>query len=91
MLPDSSRPSICQHLCACLGSKSVTASRYELGLRTDNSWAMQYGIFTVRGRFALAHDFNIDRIVGATFHGGRRGYSSGFCRMMTLVPTGTRS
>ena len=21
----------------------------------------------------------------------RRGYSSGFCRMMTLVPTGTRS
>ena len=25
------------------------------------------GIFTVRGRFAWAHDFNIDRIVGATF------------------------
>ena len=23
--------------------------------------------------------------------GGRRGYSSGFCRMMTLVPTGMRS
>jgi autotransporter-associated beta strand protein len=49
------------------GSKSVTASRSELGLRTDNSWAMQDGIFTVRGRFAWAHDFNTDRIVGATF------------------------
>ncbi len=49
------------------GSKSVTASRSELGLRTDNSWAMQDGIFTVRGRLAWAHDFNIDRIVGATF------------------------
>src|SRR5713226_2307443 len=49
------------------GSKSVTASRSELGLRTDNSWAMQDGIFTVRGRFAWAHDFNIDRIVGPTF------------------------
>jgi uncharacterized protein with beta-barrel porin domain len=49
------------------GSKSVTASRSELGLRTDNSWAMQDGIFTVRGRLAWAHDFNIDRVVGATF------------------------
>jgi uncharacterized protein with beta-barrel porin domain len=49
------------------GSKSVTASRSELGLRTDNSWAMQDGIFTLRGRFAWAHDFNIDRVVGATF------------------------
>jgi uncharacterized protein with beta-barrel porin domain len=49
------------------GAKSVTASRSELGLRTDNSWAMQDGIFTVRGRFAWAHDFNSDRIIGATF------------------------
>jgi len=49
------------------GSKSVTASRSELGLRTDNSWAMQDGIFTLRGRFAWAHDFNADRVIGATF------------------------
>jgi uncharacterized protein with beta-barrel porin domain len=49
------------------GSKSVTASRSELGLRTDNSWAMQNAILTLRGRFAWAHDFNIDRNVGATF------------------------
>ena len=49
------------------GSKSVTASRSELGLRTDNSWAMQDGIFTLRGRAAWAHDFNSDRVIGATF------------------------
>jgi uncharacterized protein with beta-barrel porin domain len=49
------------------GAKSVTASRSELGLRTDNSWAMQNAILTLRGRFAWAHDFNIDRNVGATF------------------------
>jgi autotransporter-associated beta strand protein len=49
------------------GSKSVTASRSELGLRTDNSWAMQNAILTLRGRFAWAHDFNTDRNIGATF------------------------
>ena len=40
-------------------TKDVTASRSELGLRTDESWAMQDAILTLRGRFA--HDFNIDR------------------------------
>jgi uncharacterized protein with beta-barrel porin domain len=49
------------------GSKSVTASRSELGLRSDKSFAMQAGIFTLRGRAAWAHDFNTDRIIGATF------------------------
>jgi len=49
------------------GSKSVTASRSELGLRADKSYAMQDGIFTLRGRVAWAHDFNADRIIGATF------------------------
>jgi autotransporter-associated beta strand protein len=48
-------------------AKDVTASRSELGLRTDNSWAMQNAILTLRGRFAWAHDFNTDRNVGATF------------------------
>jgi hypothetical protein len=28
---------------------------------------MQNGILTLRGRGAWAHDFNIDRIIGATF------------------------
>jgi T5SS/PEP-CTERM-associated repeat protein len=49
------------------GAKSVTASRSEFGLRTDKSFAMQDGIFTLRGRAAWSHDFNIDRAIGATF------------------------
>ena len=49
------------------GAKSVTATRSELGLRTDKSFAMQDGIFTLRGRAAWAHDFNTDRVIGATF------------------------
>ena len=48
-------------------AKSVTASRSELGLRTDKSFAVQDGIFTLRGRAAWAHDFNTDRSVLATF------------------------
>jgi uncharacterized protein with beta-barrel porin domain len=49
------------------GSKSVTDSRSELGLRTDKSWAMQGAILTLRGRAAWAHDYNPDRSIGATF------------------------
>jgi uncharacterized protein with beta-barrel porin domain len=49
------------------GAKSVTASRSELGLRTDKSFAVQDGIFTLRGRVAWAHDYNTDRSIGATF------------------------
>jgi uncharacterized protein with beta-barrel porin domain len=48
-------------------SKSVTDSRSELGLRSDKSFAAQNGIFTLRGRFAWAHDFDPDRSVLATF------------------------
>jgi uncharacterized protein with beta-barrel porin domain len=48
-------------------SKSVTATRSELGLRTDKSFAMQDAILTLRGRFAWAHDFNPDRSIAATF------------------------
>jgi uncharacterized protein with beta-barrel porin domain len=48
-------------------AKDVTASRSELGVRTDKSWAMQDSIFTLRGRFAWAHDFNTDRTIAATF------------------------
>jgi len=48
-------------------AKSVTASRSELGLRTDKSFAMRDGIFTLRGRFTWAHDFNTDRNIAAAF------------------------
>ena len=49
------------------GSKSVTDTRSELGLRTDKSFAAWGGVLTLRGRFAWAHDFNPDRAIGATF------------------------
>jgi hypothetical protein len=49
------------------GSKSVTDTRSELGIRTDKSWAMQNAILTLRSRFAWAHDFNPDRNIAATF------------------------
>jgi uncharacterized protein with beta-barrel porin domain len=49
------------------GSRSVTATRSELGFRTDKSFALPDAVLTLRGRTAWAHDFNPDRAVGATF------------------------
>ncbi|GIQ76963.1 hypothetical protein BraRD5C2_54110 [Bradyrhizobium sp. RD5-C2] len=48
-------------------AKTVTATRSELGLRTDKSLAMEDGVLTLRGRAAWAHDYNPDRSVDATF------------------------
>jgi uncharacterized protein with beta-barrel porin domain len=48
-------------------SKSLTAARSELGLRTDKSFSMPNGIVTLRGRAAWAHDYNTDRNIAATF------------------------
>jgi uncharacterized protein with beta-barrel porin domain len=48
-------------------AKDVTASRTELGLRADRSFAMQNAILTLRGRAAWAHDFNTDRNIAAVF------------------------
>lgn len=48
-------------------AKDVTAPRSELGLRSDTSFPMQDGIFTLRGRAAWAHSFNPDRSLEATF------------------------
>jgi uncharacterized protein with beta-barrel porin domain len=49
------------------GAQTSTATRTELGLRTDKSFAVQDGIFTLRGRAAWAHDYNSDRAVTAVF------------------------
>ena len=49
------------------GSTSVTATRSELGVRTDKSWALSAAMLTLRERFAWAHDFNPDRSLAATF------------------------
>jgi uncharacterized protein with beta-barrel porin domain len=48
-------------------AKSVTDARSELGLRSDKSFAVTGGIFTLRGRAAWAYDYNPDRSIGATF------------------------
>ena len=48
-------------------SKSVTDTRSELGIRTDQSFAMQDSTLTLRTRFAWTHDFNPDRSIAATF------------------------
>lgn len=47
--------------------KDVTASRSELGLRGDTSFAMQDAILTLRGRAAWAHNFDTDRSINAIF------------------------
>jgi uncharacterized protein with beta-barrel porin domain len=49
------------------GSKSVTDSRSELGLRGDKSFALTNAVLTLRSRLAWAYDFNPDRAIGATF------------------------
>jgi uncharacterized protein with beta-barrel porin domain len=50
--------------------KAYNSARYtrsEVGLRTDQSFAAQNVIFTLRGRLAWAHDYNPDRAIAATF------------------------
>jgi autotransporter-associated beta strand protein len=49
------------------GARSVTDTRSEIGVRTDNSWAMPDSILTLRGRLAWAHHYNPDRSISATF------------------------
>jgi uncharacterized protein with beta-barrel porin domain len=41
--------------------------RRELGIRSDKSWLVSDGIFTLRGRFAWAHDYDPNRSIAATF------------------------
>jgi autotransporter-associated beta strand protein len=48
-------------------AKTVTATRSELGLRADKSFAVSDAILTLRGRTAWAHDYNTDRSITATF------------------------
>ncbi|WP_416367057.1 autotransporter outer membrane beta-barrel domain-containing protein [Rhodopseudomonas palustris] len=48
-------------------AKTVTATRSELGLRTDKSFALDGALLTLRGRAAWAHDFDVERSIAATF------------------------
>jgi len=47
--------------------QTTTATRSELGLRTDKSYALQGAMLTLRSRLAWAHDYNPDRAVTALF------------------------
>ncbi|MCP3469532.1 autotransporter domain-containing protein [Bradyrhizobium sp. CCGUVB1N3] len=49
------------------GGKDVTASRSELGLRSDRSYSSGDTIVTLRGRTAWAHNFDVARTATATF------------------------
>lgn len=48
-------------------SRDVTASRSELGFRSDKTYLIDGGVLTLRGRAAWAHDYNTDRSIQATF------------------------
>jgi len=48
-------------------ARTDTASRSELGLRTDKSFALADGVLTLRGRFAWAHNFDTNRSIAANF------------------------
>jgi uncharacterized protein with beta-barrel porin domain len=47
--------------------KDVTATRSELGVKTETSFAQADSVVTLRGRLAWAHDYNTDRNVQAAF------------------------
>jgi len=49
------------------GGKTVTATRTELGLRSDKTYVVGDSLLTLRGRAAWAHDYNTDRNVAAAF------------------------
>jgi uncharacterized protein with beta-barrel porin domain len=47
--------------------KDVTATRTELGVKAEQSFAQADSVVTLRGRLAWAHDYNTDRNVQAAF------------------------
>jgi autotransporter-associated beta strand protein len=49
------------------GSQDTTNVRTELGTRTDQSFLVDNGLLTLRGRLAWAHDTNTNRFVNAAF------------------------
>ncbi|MDB5579322.1 MAG: outer rane autotransporter barrel domain protein, partial [Bradyrhizobium sp.] len=49
------------------GSKTVTATRGELGFRFDKAMLVRDGVFTLKAKSAWAHDWNTDRSATATF------------------------
>jgi uncharacterized protein with beta-barrel porin domain len=48
-------------------SKTVTATRSELGAKFDKAMLVRDGVFTLKAKTAWAHDWNTDRAATATF------------------------
>ena len=48
-------------------AKTATATRSEIGLRTDKSLLIDQAVLTVRGRAAWAHEYGVDRSIVASF------------------------
>lgn len=48
-------------------SKSVTATRGELGARWDKAYVVEGGVFTLKAKTAWAHDWNTERTATASF------------------------
>ncbi|WP_142253065.1 autotransporter domain-containing protein [Bradyrhizobium sp. UNPF46] len=48
-------------------ARTATATRSEIGLRTDKSLLIDQAVLTVRGRAAWAHEYGVDRSIVATF------------------------
>jgi autotransporter-associated beta strand protein len=48
-------------------AKDITASRSELGVRTDKAHALTNAVLMLRGRLAWAHNFNTDPNIAPTF------------------------
>src|SRR6185437_13087397 len=48
-------------------SKTITATRGELGAKFDKAMPVQYGLFTLKAKTAWVHDWNSDRAATATF------------------------
>jgi uncharacterized protein with beta-barrel porin domain len=64
-------------------AKDTTATRTELGLRTDRSFALPDSLLVLRGRAAWAHDYNPDSRVTATF----QNLGSGSFTVSGAIPT----
>jgi len=48
-------------------ARTATATRSEIGLRTDKLLLIDQAVLTVRGRAAWAHEYGVDRSIVTTF------------------------
>ena len=75
-----------------MASPALSRQAAEIGLGSTHRVSGMVDLAMVRGAVGDLSDAQAVLFsCRSTYYGGRRGYRSGFCRMMTLAPTGTRS